>query len=215
MPSSFCELAEVRGSLWRLLPHLRCDEVAIGGGLAMALHLEAAAGPVSSRRSIADVDLLAEQPKTLASSIAQQFLVSHYHSPLPNSRQFFVQIVDPIFRLRIDIFSDPLGYIAKARPLPTWDLPLAVLDANSLLDHKLHMLAAADSKRPVDEKHYLDALNLAELCGRKVPAISPDCLGKDVYCTDLHRQCRHCIARPNPAFPLSSKREIFDVLGYV
>jgi hypothetical protein len=126
-----------------------------------------------------------------------------------------LQVVDPLSRLRVDVFQDRTGSLGKARPFPALYEGLLVLDARSLLDYKLQLLSKASAEHPVDSKHYLDALALARLFHHEVPPIPPAHLGQDVYCTNLDMLCQRCAASADEAFPLSPKRRIFDLLGYV
>lgn len=208
------ETERLRGCLARLLPHVRRDELALTGGVALELHL-AAAGMPSRRRAIADLDLVARRLESVDASVSEEFLVCHYHVPQPAYPKFLFMVVDPVSRIRVDIFPDLVGSIKNARPVSIGDEDLLVLDCNSLLDHKLQTLSKASEAHPVDEKHYLDAQALAKLCRRDLPPVAAGCLRKEVYCTDLEARCPRCEASRDPAFPLSPKREIFAILGYV
>lgn len=102
-----------------------------------------------------------------------------------------------------------------ARSIPDLDERLRMLDAESILNQKLLSLSKASAAHPVDEKHFIDALALAKLCGREVPPVPSAYLGKDDYCTDLDVRCQRCEVSQTPAFALAPKRQIFDLLGYI
>jgi hypothetical protein len=124
-------------------------------------------------------------------------------------------VVDPVTRIRIDIFTDTTGAIERSRSLDFGGTHLRVIDLDSVLDHKLTLLAAASPTKFVDEKHYADALCLGLLLGREIPTLSPAHLGKTVYSKDLHARCARCDASADSAFPLAPKSDIFELLGYV
>lgn len=189
--------------LARLAAHVDFDEVALTGGVAMALHVP------GSRAAVADVDLVARRMDAVAATVSRDFLVSHYHVPQPGVKKACVQVVDPVTRLRIDIFPDLGGALASAARADVAGLSLFVVSAPDLLAHKLQLLT-----RPADDKHWHDAVALAALCGAPPPPRPAD-LTRDVYCTDLALVCDRCERSRSPDFPIAPKRAIFDLLGYV
>jgi hypothetical protein len=198
------ELARLEGCLARLLPHLDADDVALTGGVAIELHL----GGASRRRSVADVDLVAGRLDAVAPSVVGAFLVSHRHVARPGVPKGIVQLVDPLARLRVDVFP---GASAGARWAAVGAVPMRVLDARALLAHKLEVLASG----AVDEKHHLDALALAALCGAPAPPPPPTGFRASVYSRDLEGRCERCERSRDPRFPLAPRAEVFAVLGYV
>ena len=84
-----------------------------------------------------------------------------------------------------------------------------MVTAADLLAHKLQLFA-----KPVDEKHWRDAVALAALCGAPPPPRAA-ALAPDVYSQDLALVCDRCERSRSPDFPLAPKRAIFDLLGYV
>jgi hypothetical protein len=91
----------------------------------------------------------------------------------------------------------------------------ALTDLDAILDHKLATLAKASQLRPVDQKHYRDAVLLAAACGRQVPEEPSIRLCKEEYSLDLAAGCPRCDASIDAAFPLAPKQHILDILGYV
>jgi len=208
------ETERLSGCLTRLRPHLRLDEIALAGGVAISLRV-AETGMAAWRHSIPDLDFVARRREAIASSVAEEFLVCHYHLPQPGYPKFLVMVADSVSRIRVDVFPDLVGFIGKAQPMSVCGLPWLVLDFESMLDHKLLTLAEASERRPVDEKHHRDAVLLAKLLGRSVPDVPPTSFRTDVYSTDLDAQCARCEASRDPAFPLAPKRRVFELLGYV
>ena len=142
------EMKRLSGCDGRLLRHVRRDDIAITGGVAIQFGL-AALGCSGWRSSIADLDLVASRLDAVASSVSEQFLVSHYHVPDPGFPKFMIQVVDPISRIRVDIFPDLVGSIENAGTFAIGEQPVNVLDLQSILDHKLLTISKASPARPV------------------------------------------------------------------
>ncbi len=206
------EIARLAGCLGRLLPHLRRDGVAITGGVAMEIGL-ARSGHSGSRRTIADLDLVAADLDVVSPGVASQFLISHYHVPQPDAPKFMVQLVDPIARIRIDIFPDLAGSIVDAPTLTIGEHAVKVLTLASIFDHKVQILSKASATRPVDPKHDRDARLLGAIAASAVPPVAPGALIADVYGTD-DVSCRRCEQSRRTSFPLAPKQQIFEILGW-
>jgi hypothetical protein len=207
----------VQTCLARLTPHLDRRRVALTGSVAIALHLDEVGGrghPGAERRS-GDVDLVAEAVDAVLPTVAEEFLVSHFHLPQPGYAKFLVQLVDPVSRLRIDVFPDALGALPRAQWHEVTGVPLLVLDPCSILDHKLGLLAGAAARAPAEEKHYRDAQRLAALCGRLPPDLPASGFAPTAYSQELTATCPRCAASVDPRFRLAPKRQIHDLLGYV
>ncbi len=203
------ETQRLGSCLSRLMPHCDQDAVALTGGVALELHLAAAFRP-SRRHHIADVDFVARELDAIAPTVANDFLVSHYHVAQPGVPKGMLQLVDGVTRLRLDIFPDLAGKVPSARRMRVAGAGVLVLSPQSLLDHKLQTL----SKSPVDEKHWLDTVALAALCGAALPP-RPAQFAPDAYATDLALVCDRCLRSTSPLFPLAPKGHIFELLGYV
>jgi hypothetical protein len=197
----------IADGLARLRPHLRVDEVAITGSLALRLHVPAYA------RAVADVDLVARTMDAVASSVAGDFLVSHYHVAQPGVPKSLIQLVHAPTRLRIDVFPDLGDAVARARLHDVAGARWRVVSSADLLTHKLRTLDGATAARPVDVKHWHDAVALAGL--HRAPPPPRRHLGRDVYATDVDLVCDRCARSADPRFALAPKRTILDLLGYV
>jgi hypothetical protein len=206
----------VQSCLGRLAPHLDRRRVALTGGLAVALHLvPGERWAPGTERLARDVDFVAEAVDTVAPTVAEEFLVSHFHLPEPGYAKFIVQLVDPVTRLRIDVFPDSLSGLARARRHAASGVPFLVLEPQSILDHKLELLARSSPRVPIEEKHYRDAELLATLCGQRPPERPPFGFAHAVYSQDLTAVCPRCAVSADPRFPLAPKRQVHDILGYV
>jgi hypothetical protein len=207
------EIGRLAGCLGRLLPHLRRDGVAITGGVAMEIGL-ARAGHPGSRRTIADLDLVAADLDVVSPGVASPFLISHYHVPQPDAPKFLVQLVDPIARIRIDIFPDLAGAIANAQIVTIGEHAVKVLTLESIFGHKVQTISKASATRPVDPKHDRDARRLGAIASSEVPPVAPGALTADVYRTDADVSCRRCEQSRTKNFPLAPKQKILEILGW-
>lgn len=208
------EIERLTGCLGRLLPHTHPEKIALTGSVAMELRLaEQGAGRV--RTTLTDLDFIVSSPSAVGSTVAAQFLVSHYHVVGPGVRKFTLQLVDPDSGLRIDVFPDLTGSLGTAGVVPVDGLCFKVLSLTSIFDHKLSVVTGASREKPVDPKHYRDLRALGAVLDREVPEVSASCLAKDVYETDVGLICRRCQLSEDPRFRLAPKREILSILGYV
>jgi hypothetical protein len=208
------EVSRLAGCLSRLLPHLRSDGIAITGSVAMEIGL-ARAGHAPSRLAITDLDLVARDLDVVSSGVGAQFLISHYHVPQPDAPKFMVQLVDPVGRIRIDIFPDLVGSIQQAQTVTIGEHVLKVLTLQTIFDHKALTLERANKARPVDPKHDEDARLIGAIVSREPPTIAPEALRPEVYSGAGELICRRCQASRDVRFPLASRQEVFEILGYV
>ena len=126
-----------------------------------------------------------------------------------------LQLVDPATRLRVDIFPGTSDSIRDAKTYDAWGVAVRVLDLDTILAHKLAVLEAATRQQPVDEKHYGDAMMLGRLLGWALEVVPAHVLCKDKYSKDPRAECPRCQCSLDTRWPLTPKREILDLLGYV
>ena len=214
LPSGFCEseLERLSICLLKLMAHVRQSEVAIAGGVAIQLRL-AETGCVGGRTAIADLDLVASSLDSVAPSISETFLVSHYHVVQSGVPKFMVQLVDPVSRIRVDVFPDLVGSLTRARTVQIRTQSVKVLALEDILEHKVQTISKASTLNPVDPKHAEDANTLGNLIGRPIPTVAPECLAKDIYGIDADG-CQRCQLSLNSHFPLAPKNEILRLLGW-
>jgi len=206
------EVDRLSACLARLMPHLRRDDVAVTGGVAIQLGM-AELGRAGSRGVIADLDLVAGSVDAVLSSVAGAFLVSHYHVAQPGVPKFMVQLVDPVSRIRVDVFPDLVGSLMRARGVKVGAQLVRMLALEDILDHKLLTISKASPRSPVDPKHAHDAHALGKLLGCCIPGVAEGSLVEDVYGID-EDFCRRCQLSSNPRFPLAPKDQIFSLLGW-
>ena len=215
LSSGFCEseLERLSVCLHKLIAHVHQGEVAITGGVAIQLGL-AETGRVGGRTTIADLDLVASSLDAVAPSVSRMFLVSHYHVVQPGVPKFMVQLVDPVSRIRVDVFPDLVGSLTRARMVRIGAQNMKVLALEDILEHKAQTISKASTLNPVDPKHAEDAYALGNLIGRPIPTVAPECFAKDIYGIDADVFCDRCQLSLSPHFPLAPKEQVFRLLGW-
>ena len=201
--------------LVRLLPHVDSARIALTGGVAIGLHVANIDGDSTRAAAAEDIDFVAESATAVRPTVTAGFLVSHVHLPQSGHRRFLVQLVDPVTRLRLDFFPDTLEALGRASVVNVVGVPLRVLEASDVFEHKVRLLAAASSAAPVEGKHYRDAMRLAAHFGHEVSPLPRSQRVSTVYSQDLDDTCARCHDSRSAAFPIAPKRAIFEVLGYV
>lgn len=207
--------AALEDCLRRFCRHVDTERIALTGRVAINLHVTVAHGDRSRRVVANDVDVVADDAGAVRKTVTTDFLVSHFHRPQPGHPRFLIQLVDATTRLRLDIFPDTLRALSRAHVVDVSGVPLRVLDARAILDHKLGLLSSASPASPVEKKHYADAMRLGAICGRQVARIPSSHLAAAVYSHDVDATCARCDVSRSVDFPLAPKRVIFDILGYV
>ena len=202
----------IESILDRLKPHLRLDDVAVTGGVAIDIGMEGLRAPRTRGRA-ADLDLVARAVDVVDPAVTKDFLVSHYHVVGPGVLKFMIQLVDPSIRIRVDIFPDLAGSIARARCVRIGPHQVRVLTLEDILDHKLQTLSKASPERPVDPKHLRDARAIARLLGRTAAKIDSRCLAEDAY-GETEDGCVRCESSRRPEFPLAQPHKIAALLGW-
>jgi hypothetical protein len=201
--------------LRRLIPHVDSARIALTGGVAIGVHVGARHGDRARGIPAEDIDFVADDVEAVCETVTNDFLVSHFHLPQPGYQKFLVQLVDPVARLRLDFFPDTLRALTRAAVVVVADVPLRVVEAHDILDHKLKLLSEASAADPVEEKHYADARRLGAICGRGVPPVAASRLIGTVYSRDTDESCIRCQVSRRHGFPLAPKRAVVDILGHV
>lgn len=207
------EADRLSACLDRLVPHLDMKGIAVTGGVAIQLGL-AALGREGLRHQIADLDFVAGSTAAVMPSVVEQFLVSHYHVERPGVPKFMIQLVDPLSRIRIDVFPDLVGSLGDANPIVIGSHAIRVLPLERVFEHKVHMLSRATVSAPIDPKHVRDAHMLGDVLGMKIPEVVTQVLAPDVYGIDDDRFCDRCDLSQHPRWPLAPKNRVFELLGW-
>jgi hypothetical protein len=206
------EMGRLTGRLDHLISHVRLDRVAITGGVGMQLGM-ARSGRHGLRNEIADLDLVAADIGAIASCVTERFLVSHYHAVGPGVSKFMIQLVDPVSRLRVDVFPDLVGSLGDAPVMALGEHSVHVLTLERIFEHKVLTLSRASLSAPIDAKHVDDARVLGAVLARPVPVVSAEALSPDVYGID-DWSCERCELSSHPSWPLAPKDRIFELLGW-
>jgi hypothetical protein len=201
--------------LRRLIPHVDAARIALSGSVAIGLHVDVARDDRTRTFEAEDIDFVADGVEVVQQTVTNEFLVSHFHLPHAGYPKFLIQLVDPNTRLRLDFFPDTLRALSRSSVADVIGVPLRVLPAEDILDHKLALLSSASVERPIEEKHYADAKRLGTVCGRDVPSLPVSLLAGTSFSHDVDETCLRCHVSKGCGFPLASKRAILDILGYV
>lgn len=208
------EIRRLTKCLARLMPHFSRERVALTGSVAMELGL-AARGLKGLRERIADLDLVVTDPSAIVVSVAESFLVFHYHLPQSGVPRFMLQLVDPVTRLRVDVFPDLAGSLSRAQDVDIGGQSMKILCLEDIFDHKVQTIRKASATKPVDPKHVRDAQILGGVLGRAVPRFLSGSVAKDIYGNQGDFYCPRCDLSKSASFPLAPRRTIFDLLGWV
>lgn len=201
--------------LRRLIPHVDIARIALTGGVAIGIHLDGTRDGQARSATAEDIDFVAAEVDAVCHTVTNDFLVSHFHLPQASYPKFLIQLVDPVTRLRLDFFPDTTLALTQAAVLDVAGIPLRVLAACDILDHKMRLLCNASAAHPVEQKHCADAERLGAICERQVAPMEAVRLATTVYSQDVDGTCLRCEGSRHGAFPLAPKRAIRDVLGYV
>ncbi len=227
---------KVRIHLERLLPYLVPDEFVFVGGIAIRYHLNKA-GISYPPRPFNDLDIIVKSSETLLPSVKTDFLIYHYH---PNKNGwFFVALVDPVSKTKVDIFPyDPAPEETIQVNFGGYQVRL-VSSEDQLIKTALD-IRRVSPKIKVDPKQFSDAdyllkivdLNKAEkIWRRKFYALYGTTLSETIQTAKnialLHPEwikekpfrkpnpyvCKDCESTPD--FPLTPMEEVYKVLGYI
>jgi hypothetical protein len=198
-------------SLARFLVHVDRDHVALTGSAAIRIHL----GDDDNYNHVGDLDCVASSLAAVAPSVTNDFLVSHFHVPHGAYRKFVVQLVDPVAKVRVDVFPDSLGAIPGATRHRIGSSSMLVLAPADILRHKRHILIKSSREHPVDWKHLRHARALSDVLGERCKALPASHFREEVYVRDPAYVCERCTRSRNVAYPLAEKSRILAILGYV
>lgn len=226
----------VKTLLEKLLPHLKKDQFAIVGGLAIRHHL-IYAGIKYPKRPLNDLDIIAKSADTVLSSVIKDFLVAHYH---PQKGSFFyIVLIEPELKTKVDIFDYTQTpkellrvpfheYIVNIQSLED-QLVKTVLDTLKVVDNLVVdpkqfqdarlMMQAADMDKAEENwksrnfKKYpsslIKALEKAEDIVRKNPNLSKE----KPYRKPRPYICPECVRTSR--FPITPMPKIYKTLGYI
>lgn len=227
------EQRKILTHLERLLPYLKPDEFVIVGGLAIRYHL-LSHGISYPQRQFNDIDIIVKDPSVVSPSVLDDFLIYHYHPD-----DYFLALVDPISRTKIDIFSyypEPLEAVTvpfgnkEVRVVSVEDqLVKTVLDIQRIseeakVDPKqfedtrlLMQIADMEKADRIWKSHNFDtwpksineAIDRAETIARE----NPQWVQEKPFRKPQPYICPHC--QDKDGFVVTPMEEVYKVLGYV
>ena len=153
--------------LRRLIRHVE-SRGSLSGAASPSASTSTARVTAARSATAEDIDFVAAEVDAVCHTVTNDFLVSHFHLPQASYPKFLIQLVDPVTRLRLDFFPDTTRSMSRAPVLDVAGIPLRVLDARDILDHKMSLLSNASAAHPGEQKHYADAERLGAMCGRHV-----------------------------------------------
>lgn len=230
------EKDRIESHLARLIPHLTSEEFTIVGGLAIRHHLVSRGIPYP-RRPFNDLDMVAESVDVVHPSVIKDFFVYHYH--LETGGRFYVVLLDPISKTKIDIFDNhtPIegpvdvnlrGIKVKITGIEG-QLVKTVLDiqrisADSMVDPKqfldtnllLQIADIEEADRIWRQRNYVDypsSIREAMERAEKIAQKHPEWLKEKPFRKPQPYVCKDCVDSDN--LPLTPIEEIYEILGYI
>ena len=225
----------------RVLNKLRLrnlDAFALTGSLAMEMHL-ANIGSRPGLRELNDIDIVVDLPfNAFPGSLAESFSFRHIH-PNAAKGKMLIQAVDLQERLRIDMFSDFGGQMARSKEIDFQSMSLRAVSLEDLAARACAVSMGLERGNAVPSKHGRDLLHLLDVINpgevetawqdhrsaddpatfmeaatqvRRLIDSHPDLLIIPEYSKDVTEICDRC--REIEPFRLGSASEIFSVLGY-
>lgn len=222
--------------LKKLFPYINLNKCSIVGGLAIRYHLAVSNIPYPTR-PLNDIDLMVEEASVVSSLVSKDFYVYHYHPPQNGS--FYIVLVDPILKIKVDIFDysppleDPIevkfnGYKIKIRNVED-QLVKTVFDIQRIskdwpVDPKQFqdtrfLMKIADLKKADkiwqkrNYKNYpktlLTAINRAEEIAQK----HPEWLKEGPVKKPQPYKCQNC--KSTARFKVTPMEQVYKILGYV
>jgi hypothetical protein len=207
------------------------------GGLAVEFHCLGSGHPHQIRH-LSDIDFVAPAFECIPETVARDFLFRHIH-PLDPPGKTLMQLIDADTSLRIDVFREEGGMLARAISVEGPSGPLRVMSVEDILAHEARLLLDLDAGVSVAAKHADDYLRLAELVKssnmeiswqdhrkathpmtfgetntlvKRLIASRRDLLISLDYSKDADEICRRCV--PTPPFLLADPKVVLSLLGY-
>lgn len=238
------ERDRMRFFLEKFLHHVTSSKLVICGGLATRYHLYVH-GLSFPQRAFNDLDFLIENVDDIKPSIISDFMLYHYHPPGKDdpdveTTYFFYAFVDPVSRMKADVF--PYRWSASERFIQAkfQDKPIKVVGMEDQLIQCLYDVSRISDKQKVDPKQLRDVHILMKIADVKLAKeiweqnnhpLYPKTLAEAIKKADIltvahpdwwqakpYRKpkpycCFNCQNRPD--FPITDMQKIYQVLGYV
>jgi len=223
-------------TLARLLPYLTTGEFKIVGALAIRHHLLAAGRDYPY--PIDEFDLIAKSERAISQDITKDFLVYHHHYAPDNHNIFYLALVDPQTKVKVDIFTEIVLEGLLKVDFNGEEIEIASLE-DQLVKTSLDIQRISE-KSKIKPKELENAKQMAEIANmdeaqeiwkqRKrtempetiTEAISqveriaqehPEYLSEEPHRKPEPYKCSECVDTPD--FPLAPMEKIYQILGYV
>lgn len=234
----FTEIDKNRASahLEKLLPYLTSHQFVLVGGIAIRYHLTQR-GIGYPIRPFNDLDMIAKNASVVSPSVTNDFLVYHYHPQIRDS--FFIVLVDPQSKTKIDIFNyDPAPEKLISVPFKGQQVEIVSIEdqlVKTALDiRRISNEAKVDPKQFTDVELLMKIANLKEaeeiwrskyfarFQGSLLDTIKkaqyiarehPDWLREKPFRKPKAYVCRACHGTAD--FPITPMEDIYNILGYV
>lgn len=138
--------------LQKILPHMKKEQFLVVGGLAIRYHLNQH-GVTYPLREFNDLDLKAFSIDVIKPSVQKDFLIYHYH-PLKNG-SFFVALVDPGTKIKVDIFDTTIKH-EEYTVLPFHEWKLKIVAIEDQLVKTVYDIGRISEESKVDPKQFSD-----------------------------------------------------------
>jgi len=154
------EGGRIFAGLQRLLPQIEPRQTQLVGDLAIRWHLDRA-GIHREPAETTSINLAVLGRSSLRLSLPREFRIAHYHPGTDSPRDFYVAVVDPVTRLKFDIF----GLRHKAPPIEAEISGFFLPFQNPVEQYAstIEDLLKITQDELVDPKQLLDAKLLEEL----------------------------------------------------
>ncbi len=232
------DLARLRSSLLKLKQHFS-QPFFITGSLAAAFH-QRRNGMKLTAQKLNDIDIVVSNLSSLPFSLGKDFLIRHFHPDRGNGK-ILIMLVDPVQKIRIDIFTPALfSFTQRTEDFVLFDNLFSIISAEDLLVKLLSIICCVLDFKTVNTKYVRQFEKLLAISNRDIagnlwnecrkdsqPAeftatvnkcmelIShrPELLQSGEYSKNPDEDCPWC--RVSRVFPLSRPSDILRILGYV
>lgn len=223
--------------LKRLLSHLDLKRIVFVGGLVVRYHITQA-GISYPLRPMNDLDILAEDIGVVSPEVKDEFLVYHHHPPNKKGN-FYLVLVDPRSKTKIDIFDYSLAP-EEVQEVPFEKYLLRVISAEDQLVKTIFDIQRISENAKVDPKQFCDARLLLQIVDvskadmfwkrkkfqglpnslidafQRAEAIAkqhPEWLQEKPFRKIKPYRCPECVSTQE--LPITPMEEIYKILGYI
>ncbi len=221
----------------RLMPHLNLSKIIVVGGLAIRYHVYKA-GLDNHFGDVNDLDLVAYNYQAVNPSVVKDFMIYHIHPPRKEDGLFYIVLVDPVSKVKVDIFSPNAWEETIKVKFGDYDLKVAAVE-DQLVKTTLDINRISEEAH-VDPKQFAEMKVLAQIADMekaniiwqsrhfsKYPNFLKDAIERAEKIANEHPQwvqkhpfkrgapykCSYCVNTLE--FPLTPMEKIFKQLGYV